>query len=1404
MIKNQKHIIASCHWDTFFNDKDKGAELQNAISHWSDHHMSREISTIFNTICPENQTLKIKTLEVDLGVINYENCIEELTLKLKEKLYNKLNDIVMFPNKHGQSIEIIEDKDSSINVLKHYFLQGVMPWNYYKIKGSVNQILENEMSNNTDDVIRMIQVVGDKQYVRRRMAWQFKDTSLKRIIETIEKNNHSYIIDFSEEFIKIQEQEAIVKTSTHDFKKNLWFWILNYLFVERGTMFNKVEFVRNTIQQMANHYNIGYDILYSMIEDAVHKIKGHSYAKTNFILILSILSKRQSDIAYTKFSSKRQLEKNWELLQSFFKSPTNCTTSHQKKRFNELIDCLPQIDNSRFKKMIESLDDKSFIWQFTAINLKPFAFESLLSVLSPSKEKTIELVNQIRFFSQLKRTNLFKLDAGWVKQIGLQFLRQDKSTLNLSTEFLKYVVKQLSQSHKISKRKVLESLASLDIPVGHKNLINLEIFEDLKQIQTKESSNQGVLFSEKRLITILKRLNVTTESTLDQRTLENHYKLICIWIKAQPIIVWDILILYKDKFNIEHLISHVLELENIAVQLLEKKYPKTYKIITGLEERVDKLIREEKSLSTIAIAIKKCLAIESMQLVLIDDTLSSYSFLEFLLVRLKGRQGIGNTSGFHQSISKILEDYNFDKLDISESQQIKLQQFTNKGFERSDLEILIANMGSSNKQNKVAILLGKLIHTKQINTSEFKLYSREISDYLFKNGDTLQLEFIKKYTPKFKSLKYTAIEIEQKILESYWQCIVDYDRHQGDRLKFSKLFEEAIAYYFIDDKGIENNQKINFFKEYKETANTSDYVIKVSTSEFITKLKEGLINPEAKIKLDGNTIKIERFVLHVLEKNPHHMRTFFKETVLSSKKFAALQNIMSLEQFLALITRDKPNSLLSYIYEAIHVLYIIVQELDVAQLSRKIKHKLFEYSLELLKSSTVKKEDLNKIVVYVFNELTQLSDVNSAYILKQIQQKNIVLPDILKETLKVQNPNFKSLSSITIKETISDDLQACISKNKFETLCAHLLKENKIPFWFSHKKSCMVKDLINDMLIHQPLRVLTILREKNVSETQLIRLSEHIEISKFVPVLEKLYPSNKNQFTQLEKLHDMLGSSSIKGISPIEMQQLVLKKMLSSWKTSNWKIINTSNIWQELLWEICAKRNIEKKCFFEAFDFLKIRLPIALQISYQNTFRDKKTRTTNNLKIKKEDKPLLVTEIMDSQNIEIQSTGIDVPNAGLVLLNTYFPMLFERLELLKDKQFVSEDARINAVHYLQYVVTGLSHTEESLLTLNKIICGIALQQPIKDSIEISDKEKTLIEGLLKSAMGYWEAIGSSSVLGFRGNWLVRNGVLREEEDRWSLTVEKRPYDVLLIKSPFSFSIIKFPWMQKPLHITWPY
>jgi hypothetical protein len=167
--------------------------------------------------------------------------------------------------------------------------------------------------------------------------------------------------------------------------------------------------------------------------------------------------------------------------------------------------------------------------------------------------------------------------------------------------------------------------------------------------------------------------------------------------------------------------------------------------------------------------------------------------------------------------------------------------------------------------------------------------------------------------------------------------------------------------------------------------------------------------------------------------------------------------------------------------------------------------------------------------------------------------------------------------------------------------------------------------------------------------------------------------------------------------------------------------------------------------------------------------------------------------------------GIAVKNAGVVLLNGYFDVLFERLGLLDSGRKIKEKIQQTAaVHYLQYLVTGVSSTEESLLPLNKILCGLPVVETVPESFLITSANTALIDGLAQAAIGYWPAIGNCSVEGFSGNWLVRDELLVEEKDRWDLIVEKRAYDILIHKSPFSFSIIKQQWMDKPLYVTWPY
>jgi len=162
----------------------------------------------------------------------------------------------------------------------------------------------------------------------------------------------------------------------------------------------------------------------------------------------------------------------------------------------------------------------------------------------------------------------------------------------------------------------------------------------------------------------------------------------------------------------------------------------------------------------------------------------------------------------------------------------------------------------------------------------------------------------------------------------------------------------------------------------------------------------------------------------------------------------------------------------------------------------------------------------------------------------------------------------------------------------------------------------------------------------------------------------------------------------------------------------------------------------------------------------------------------------------------------NIHNAGLVIIAPYIQRLFNLLSITKDGQFVSDEALQRAVHLLQYVVTGQEATPEYQLAFNKLLCGIHGGLPIVRGIHVTEQEKDTIEQMLKGVITHWAAIGSTSISGLRETFLQREGNLYFQDEAWHLKIPQGTFDMLLDRLPWSFSLIKFPWMSAPLHVTW--
>lgn len=161
-----------------------------------------------------------------------------------------------------------------------------------------------------------------------------------------------------------------------------------------------------------------------------------------------------------------------------------------------------------------------------------------------------------------------------------------------------------------------------------------------------------------------------------------------------------------------------------------------------------------------------------------------------------------------------------------------------------------------------------------------------------------------------------------------------------------------------------------------------------------------------------------------------------------------------------------------------------------------------------------------------------------------------------------------------------------------------------------------------------------------------------------------------------------------------------------------------------------------------------------------------------------------------------------INNAGLVLFWGYLNPIFKHLGLVDNREFVSEEAKHRAVHLLQYMGFENSHTEEHELALNKLLCGIPVEEPLIDGIELTDEEKQEIDNMLGAVIRNWEALKNTSLNGFRKTFIPREGHLTRNENDWNLVIERVGFDVMLDTLPWTISMIKMPWTDYFIYVQW--
>ncbi len=168
--------------------------------------------------------------------------------------------------------------------------------------------------------------------------------------------------------------------------------------------------------------------------------------------------------------------------------------------------------------------------------------------------------------------------------------------------------------------------------------------------------------------------------------------------------------------------------------------------------------------------------------------------------------------------------------------------------------------------------------------------------------------------------------------------------------------------------------------------------------------------------------------------------------------------------------------------------------------------------------------------------------------------------------------------------------------------------------------------------------------------------------------------------------------------------------------------------------------------------------------------------------------------------LQTDHESIIIYNAGIVLLQPFISTLFNELHILsEDRKTITDKQKACA---LLSVLAGDEDQDEIYYPLYKLLCAVPMHEVIDSNVELTTKEREECFHLLQQVIVHWPALKQSSVPSLQQTFLQRMGKLSKKEDKWLLQVEQRTEDVLLQYLPWSYSIIRYPWMKQALFTEW--
>lgn len=261
MTPSNHNVIGTQRFEVGMNLKRRPIEVQDAFARAQRNQLERTISEVLEEFARPDRWHRLGSVQLNIGPVSYDHLERDLNEGVKLHLRRALRGL--FDHAEQEAVASPEDAvlDPAMHLtelLRHYLLHGTYPWWGTAELPGPDALFDAMVTEFAKRLVTMIRDIGRRASVRRRLVLQFDDPRLHRLVSLLEPTHAAFIIAYADELREKHEKKRVVPDDSSSFRNAKWEFILKYILVDRGSLFNRRAFIKSLLQNLAASYRLEY------------------------------------------------------------------------------------------------------------------------------------------------------------------------------------------------------------------------------------------------------------------------------------------------------------------------------------------------------------------------------------------------------------------------------------------------------------------------------------------------------------------------------------------------------------------------------------------------------------------------------------------------------------------------------------------------------------------------------------------------------------------------------------------------------------------------------------------------------------------------------------------------------------------------------------------------------------------------------------------------------------------------------------------------------------------------------------------------------------------------------------------------------------------------------------------